>query len=260
MFTKARLLYQTLKKLDTCSMKKKEGILQNKDIRTWKNVPSGAKTLVAIADDAVLVRQALVAYINSLDGYEVAFEAMHGADLMRQLGRSKWLPHITITELNMPVKNGYETVIDLRRQWTDMQILVLSNFYNDYAVLTMLRSGANNYLPKSADKKELEKALHSLCHNKNYFGRQVSGRLMNAIASNGDDFSLPKLSEKHLQFMRYCSKGLCYKEIADRMGLSVRTVETYCNKLCKLLHIEHSRSALTRILISIGEIPFADLV
>ncbi|MCS3794958.1 response regulator [Niastella sp. OAS944] len=115
---------------------------------------------VALVDDSSVIRNSIQEII-SLWGYDVILTAIHGRDLLRQLSIGK-IPDICITDLNMPVMNGYETIAALKEQWPDIKIIAFSITNTRREEERALEAGAHAFVSKLSSIVELQKVLHDM--------------------------------------------------------------------------------------------------
>lgn len=115
---------------------------------------------VALVDDSSVIRNSIQEII-SLWGYDVVLTAIHGKDLLRQLSTGN-VPDICITDLNMPVMNGYETIAALKEQWPDIKIIAFSITNTRREEERALEAGAHAFVSKLSSIIELQKVLHDM--------------------------------------------------------------------------------------------------
>lgn len=200
-----------------------------------------AKASVAVVDDHVLLRNGLATLIHSLDRYAVLFEAANGKDLIRQL-KPRYLPDIILLDINMPEMDGYETALWLKRNHPEIKVLALSMYDNENAIIRMMKNGAKGYILKDIDPLEFRMALDSLTRKGFYYSEMVTGKLIHAV-NNLDEpgqtiQKLVTLNEREIDFLKLACSELTYKEIADRMYVSPRTIDGYRDTLFEKLSIK----------------------
>ena len=191
-------------------------------------------TQIALVDDHRLFRSGLVSLINSFAGYEVIFEAANGDELSRKMS-PKFKPDIILLDINMPVMDGIETAQWLRNNYPDICIIILSMFEDANKVLTMVKLGVKGYLLKDAEPHEFEQALKKVAQGELYYPEFVTRHLVNSINRNSEQV---KLNNRELEFLRLAGTELTYKEIADQMCISARTVDGYRDQLFEKLQIK----------------------
>lgn len=196
---------------------------------------------VALADDHALIRNGLAGLINSFDGYTVIFQAGNGLELMDKLN-PKSPPDIVLMDINMPKKDGYATTLWLRINYPQVKVLALSMYDNENNIIRMLRSGAKGYILKDAEPAELKTALDALRNKGYHYSDLVTGHLINSLHKMDDEQEKNKnpllLSERDTDFIRACCTELSYKEIADQMHVSPRTIDGYRENLFERLNVK----------------------
>lgn len=136
---------------------------------------------VAIADDHVMMRKGTVAFINSYPDFSVIIEADNGKELLDAIEKSDPKPDIAIVDINMPVMNGYDTVIALRNRWPDVKILILTMINDEFSIIRMLRNGAKGYLLKASHPEDLHRGLMEVYDDKYFSSEVVSSSVFKAI-------------------------------------------------------------------------------
>lgn len=197
---------------------------------------------VALADDHTMFRKGIVGLLKSSGKFEVVAEAGNGSELIELIGALDQHPDVCLLDVNMPVLDGYDTLIALKKKYPLMKFLALTMYDHEFIIIKMLRNGANGYLLKEDDPDELKRAIEYIYHKDFYHSELVSGRLI-SILKQGVDYNQVLLSSNEQVFLEYCCTELTYKEIAEKMKLSVRTVEGYRDSLFDRLNVK-SRTGL----------------
>ena len=214
-------------------------------------VKTGKNIQVAIADDHSLLRNALAKLINGFDGYNVVMEADNGKDLCNKLVQNV-LPDIVLLDVNMPEMDGFETTQWLHKKYPQIKVLALSMLSDERTIIKIFRLGAKGYLLKNTDQTELKTALDSVMNKNVYLSEYVSGKLVSGLRNNVDaDEKEAVLNEKEREFLRWTCSELSYKEIAEKMFISPRTVDDYRQALFTRLKV-HSRVGLVMYAIKNG--------
>jgi DNA-binding NarL/FixJ family response regulator len=204
---------------------------------------AGKKIQVAVADDHVLLRAALARLVNSIEGYSVLFEADNGKDLRAKIMQHQ-VPDVVLLDVNMPEMNGFETTQWLHKNYPHIKVLVLSMMSDEKTIIKMFRVGAKGYLLKNADPEEFKKALDSIVNKNVYLSEYVSAKLVSGLHKDVDKAEITVvLNEKEKEFLRWVCTELSYKEIAEKMYLSPRTIDDYRQSLFNKLKV-HSRVGL----------------
>jgi DNA-binding NarL/FixJ family response regulator len=190
--------------------------------------------LIALVDDHRLFRSGIASLINKLPQYKILFEAGDGEELSRKLN-PKLKPHIILLDINMPKWDGVTTARWIRTNYPDVHIIVLSMFEDAEKVLTMIKIGVKGYLLKDAEPDEFEEALKRVAQNEVYYPEFVTKHL---VSNFNKQTELVKLNSRELEFLKLSGTELTYKEIADQMCISVRTVDGYRDQLFEKLQIK----------------------
>jgi DNA-binding NarL/FixJ family response regulator len=186
---------------------------------------------IALVDDHRLFRSGIASLINKFPQYQILFEAGDGEELTRKL-TPRLKPHIVLLDINMPKKDGIATAQWIRSTYPDVSIIVLSMFEDAERVLQMIKIGVKGYLLKDAEPFEFEQALHSVAQGEVYFPEFVTRHLISNFNHRAEPVNL---NTRELEFLKLAGTELTYKEIADQMCISVRTVDDYRDRLFEKL-------------------------
>jgi len=193
------------------------------------------KTKIGIVDDHKLFLKSLGLLLQTFGNYEVVVEGLNGEDLQSRMKNIQYAPDIMLVDVNMPLMDGPETVKWLKQDYPVMKLVALSVNNSDKAVIEMIKAGCCAYLLKDTHPDELEKALGEIeqkgCYNgdiSNINFRRLLQYEQNKI----------KLNEKEKLFLLYACSDLTYKQIADKMFLSERTIDGYREVLFQKLNVE----------------------
>lgn len=203
---------------------------------------------IAIADDHTLLRKALVNLINDFEDCQVVVEAGNGQELIEQLKSRKELPQVAILDVNMPQMDGYATANYLMQHYPALSTLSLSMLTDEAHVLKMLHAGVKGYILKECDPEELHNAIIYASKGEYFINDLMTvqiGRGIAALNSHGNSRHplsygdpMPQLTEREIEFLQWTASDFTYKEIADKMRLSPRTVDSYRDTLFEKLQIK----------------------
>ena len=189
---------------------------------------------IALVDDHRLFRSGIASLIDNFTGYNILFEAANGEEMIQKIS-PKLKPDIILLDMNMPVKDGATTAQWLRKNYPEISIIVLSMFDDADKVLTMLKLGVKGYLLKDAEPCEFEQALQKVSQGEVYYPDFVTRYLLNNFNHETEP---SKLNARELEFLKLVGTELTYKEIADQMFISIRTVDGYRDNLFEKLNIK----------------------
>ena len=205
---------------------------------------------VALADDHAILRKGVAEILSKFENITVAMQAANGKELIAMMQATTDLPDVCILDINMPEMNGYEAAVAIRKNWPRIKMLALSMYDTELNIIRMLRCGAHGYILKDADPQELKVAINEVYHHGFYHSELVTGRML-TLAHDPLGKLSGELNERELQFLSLCCSELTYKEIADQMCLSPRTIDGYRESLFTRLKTT-SRTGLVLYAIKAG--------
>jgi DNA-binding NarL/FixJ family response regulator len=206
---------------------------------------------ILLADDHALVRAGIRVLLESLDGVEVVGEASNGNDALRLIAEQR--PDLALIDISMPGLNGLEVTARSTKEYPRTRVMVLSMHATDEYVYRAFRAGASGYLLKNADRRELELAVPAVSRGDGWLSPAVSKRVIAAFAAGCKAFDDPAeiLTPRQREILQLVAEGHSSKEIAQRLELSVKTVESHRTQLMERLGI-HDVSGLVRYAIRLG--------
>ena len=185
---------------------------------------------VAIVDDHQLIRSGLRLLIEGFENYTILFEAENGSEALHYLRRSESYPDVVLMDIGMPVMDGFETTAILT-EFPAIKVIALSVYDDDATISRMMESGAHAYLLKDASTNEVKETLDEVERKGYSYSDRVINSIMqakeHAIQQKTSRRPIDHLSERERTFITLCCSELTYKEIADKMEVSQRTVDGY---------------------------------
>lgn len=216
-----------------------------------------SKIQVALVDDHVLLRNALAGLIDGFGNCHVLHQTANGEELLAQLEKGL-VPDVVLLDLNMPVMDGFETAARLRRDYPQVQVLMLTMYDSELTLIRLLQSGVRGFLKKDIHPAELKQAIQSVYEQGYYYSNHTTGKLV-GLFRNADERGLglqkALLSDQELQFLRLACSDLTYKEIAVKMGLNPRSVDTLRDQLFIKLDVK-SRVGLAMLALRHGVVTY----
>jgi len=203
-----------------------------------------------IADDHLVLRQALSEALGAKGRYTVVGEAPDGASLLQILGSLS--PDVIILDLEMPNVGGLATIEELNRRGVQVPILVLSANDEERSVRAALKAGAKGFVPKNVGLSELEFAIDAVLKGKTYLSPTITDRLMkDGEIDNSSPFT--QLSKRELEILTLLANGKKNKEIGQMLHISTRTVDTHRSNILKKMSVR-TNAELVRLAITHGVI------
>jgi DNA-binding NarL/FixJ family response regulator len=206
------------------------------------------KIRVLIADDHTLVAEGLRYVIEADAGFEVVACAKDGQEALRLAIEKS--PDIVLMDNAMPVLNGIEATRLIRERCPQTRVIMLSMYCDEAHVLRALQAGAMGYLLKKSVAKELVEAIRRIHAGLHYLTRELGENVIDQVIRTPSD-PLARLSTRERQVLQMVAEGHTSSEIADKLSLSPKTVETYRSRMMDKLGL-HDLAALIKFAIQQG--------
>ncbi len=210
---------------------------------------------VLIADDHPLVREGLRALLASVPGMLVAGEAAHGVEAVR--GAQEYQPDVILMDLHMPGLNGIDATRQIMSKQPHQRILVLTMLEDDDSIFAAMRSGAKGYVLKGADQTEVVRAITAVAHGEAIFSPPIAARLMQYFTNMQPvvpPAAFPDLTEREREILERIAQGRSNAEIADALGISLKTVSNYVSTIFnKLQVVDRAQAAIRAREAGLGE-------
>lgn len=206
---------------------------------------------VLIADDHALFRAGIRRILESFEGIDVVAEAADGHEALRLTEQHH--PHVLLLDIAMPELNGIEVTARIVRDFQQSRVILLSMHDGEEYVLRALRAGASGYLLKSASPTELELAVRAVARSENYLSPAMSRHLVDDYRRRQSPGTEPldQLTPRQREILQLIAEGNTTKAIAQKLGLSAKTVENHRAGLMERLDI-HDLAGLVRWAVARG--------
>jgi DNA-binding NarL/FixJ family response regulator len=198
---------------------------------------------VVLADDHPVVLAGLRALLDSLAGFDVVAEATDGESVVREVQLSH--PDVVIMDLRMPGTDGLEATRRIRSLCPGTSVLVLTMLDDNDTVFAAMRAGAQGYLLKGAGQEELERALRGVVAGEAIFGPGVAARMLQHFTARGAT-PFPQLTAREREILDLIAGGQRNHAIADRLGLSPKTVANHISAIFAKLQVTDRSEAIVR--------------
>jgi len=210
------------------------------------------KIKVLIVDDHPVVRKGLHSCLANREHLKIVGEAADGAEAMLKV--KELLPDIVLMDIGMPGMDGLAVTERLRKESPQTKVLVLSMHSTRDYVLRIIKAGARGYVLKDAPTDELVRAIEVVYAGDAFFSPSVARIALNQYVAESDDRDpMSRLSEREREVLVQIAEGKSNKEIAVKLGIGVRTIETHRERTMRKLDI-HSVAGLTKFAIAHGMI------
>ena len=189
---------------------------------------------IVIADDHAIFREGFKILMKNQGEMELVGEAGDGEELLDVVASHH--PDLVITDIKMPKLDGVQACKLLHESYPSVKVIALSMFNDDNLIVDMLEAGAAGYLLKNTNREELLNAVKAVHDGGNYYSLATSKKLAKLIADSKYNpmrhrNNPPKFSAREKEVMALICEQLTSKEIADRLGLSMRTIESHREKI-----------------------------
>ncbi len=196
---------------------------------------------VVVVDDHPVVRFGVVRIIEDQTDMQVVGEASDGneaIDLLDELGCD-----LVILDINMPNRNGFDTLRELLYRDPTLKVLILSAYREEDHAVRYLKAGANGYVSKGGNPADLLHAIRRIAEGGRYVSPRVAEQLVLAVSGNNDNKAHESLSEREFQVLSYIARGKTVSEIAGALNLSVKTISTYRSRLLEKMDLSNNAEA-----------------
>lgn len=218
-----------------------------------------SKIQVVLADDHDIVRNGIKQLLDNESDIDVIGEAANGQEALDVVAQLK--PDVLVMDVSMPVMTGIEAVKVLKERGDETKVLILSMFDVEDYVLEAVRNGASGYVLKDANKMKFLEAIRTVNAGKRYYGHDVSNFIVDHFLNNSEVGQPQRpvkaldidLSSREIAILSQISNGRSNKEIADDLGISVRTVESHRLNMMKKMSANNV-AELVRVALEAGVI------
>ena len=206
---------------------------------------------VLIADDHAFYREGVRAFLSNTTNLEVVGEASNGDEAIQQA--MELAPNVILMDLKMPGMNGIDATRRIHESDSKIGVLVLTMFDDDDSVFAAMRAGARGYLLKDADKDEVVRAIVAVERGEAIFSPAIAQRMIQYFsaapaASSGKKQSgeFSELTERELEILNLIAKGDNNNTIANKLSLSIKTVQNYVSSILTKLQVTDRAQAIVR--------------
>ena len=210
------------------------------------------KIKVLVVDDHPVVRQGLQSCLARQERLRIVGEAADGDEAIKRT--RELAPDVVLLDLDLPRLSGLAVTQLIRKESPKIRILVLSVHTNRDYILRIIQAGAHGYVSKEAAPEELLRAIESVYEGEAFFAPEIAQAALNEFVSNGGGKQpFVQLTSREREVLALIADGQSNKEVARRLGIGVRTIETHRERIMEKLDI-HSVAGLTRFAIRNGVI------
>ncbi|MCH8317009.1 MAG: response regulator transcription factor [Bacteroidetes bacterium] len=216
---------------------------------------SKSKILIIVADDHHLIRDGIVSMLNNVDDFEIVGEAENGKEVVEKTKKLK--PDVVIMDINMPEMNGIEATKIIKEECPDTRILVLTMYDNEEYIRNILEAGAEGYLLKNTKRNEFISAIYAVMEGEYFFSKRITNLIIKGYVNKSahkpketSEVNIP-ISKREKEVLALIVEELTNKEIADKLFISIRTVETHRRNIMEKLNVR-TAYGLVKIAVESG--------
>jgi|SRR5688572_22418199 len=201
------------------------------------------KIRILLADDHPMIRAGFKSMLDKSERFEIVGEAGNGKELIEVAGELN--PHIILVDISMPVMSGLDVLEELSIRVPGVRLIVLTMHEEREYILQALKSGAAGYLLKNIERFELERAIITVYEGGKYFSPVVTNILAEAV-SKPETNEVSEVTPREKEVLELVARGNSTKQIADLLGISVRTVESHRINMLKKMKVNNSAELIKK--------------
>jgi RNA polymerase sigma factor (sigma-70 family) len=202
---------------------------------------------VSIVEDSDKLRETLVRVLNRADGFSCVSQYANAEDALKDLPQIK--PDVVLMDINLPGMNGVECVRQLKKIAPEIQVMMLTVYEDTENIFDALAAGASGYMLKRTAGKELLEAIQEVKNGGSPMTTHIARKVVQSFQrSAAAEAQTESLSEREQQVLDLLSRGLIYKEIAEKLGISYETVHTYIRRIYEKLQVRTRTEAVAKFL------------
>ncbi len=214
--------------------------------------PAQSTLRVLLADDHAIVRAGIRQFLEQSPSIQVVGEASNGQEACGLI--EQHMPDVAVLDIQMPLMSGIEVTRWIRSQRLPIGILVLTAYDDEPYIRAVLQAGANGFVLKTADPKEIVQGVWDVYHGKAVLDPQLAQKVIARLAVQPEPAMIEPLTDRELQILNLTGKGLTNKAIAVQLAISDRTVQNHLANIFQKLNAESRTEAVMRA-VSLGLIP-----
>jgi DNA-binding NarL/FixJ family response regulator len=195
------------------------------------------KINIILVDDHQMFRDGVKSVLSDEENIKIIGEVGSGKELYELL--ESITPDLIITDISMPDISGIEVAQYITENYPNIKILILSMHSNKEFITKALSVGANGYLPKDTSMSELLEAINTIYKGDNYFNKSISDTILNSLMNKPKEEN-KSLTKREKEIINLVVDGLSNKEIADKLCISIRTVDSHKNNIMQKLNLKSS--------------------
>jgi len=201
------------------------------------------KIRILLADDHPLIRAGFKSLLDKNERFEIAGEAENGKELIDLAGQTE--PNIILADINMPVMKGLDALEQLTKLKPAIKFIILTMHEEREYILRALKIGASGYLLKNIERIELERAIITVFEGGKYFSPIITNILAESF-SKPEASDIGEITPREKEVLELVAKGNSTKQVADILGISIRTVESHRINMLKKMKVNNTAELIKK--------------
>ena len=198
---------------------------------------------VMLADDHALIREGFKSLLGKNELFELVGEAENGRELLEMIANTK--PDVVLTDISMPQMTGLEVMERIKSTNPEIKFIILTMHEEREYVMRALIAGAEGYLFKNVEKAELERAIKTVYEGEKYFTPAITN-ILAAHVAKPTPAQVAEITPREKEVLELVAEGFSTKQIADQLGISIRTVESHRINMLKKLDVSNSAELIRK--------------
>lgn len=203
------------------------------------------KIRLLLADDHSLIREGFKSLLGKNDDFEIVGEAENGRELLAMA--QELTPDIVLADITMPLVTGLQAVEQLMKSHPSIKFILLTMHEEREYIMNALKVGVSGYILKNVERKELEKAIVTVYNGGRYFSPIVTNILVDSV-NKSETADVDEISPREKEVLELVAQGKSTKQIADQLGISIRTVESHRINMLKKMKVSNSAELIRKSL------------
>lgn len=201
------------------------------------------KIKVMLADDHALIREGFRSLLGKNELFEIVGEAENGRELIEKIANTN--PDVVLTDISMPQMTGLEVMERIKKTRPEIKFIILTMHEEREYVMRALTAGAEGYLFKNVEKAELERAIKTVYDGEKYFSAAITTILAEYVAKPAPT-QVAEITPREKEVLELVAEGYSTKQIADKLGISIRTVESHRINMLKKLEVSNTAELIRK--------------
>lgn len=195
---------------------------------------------VVVVDDHKIVRQGVIAFLETVESIEVIGEAESGHEAVKIVNQLK--PDVVLMDLVMENGNGIEATKEIMKDFPQCKIIILTSYYDDGKVLPAIEAGAFSYLLKTSSAEEISQAIKKAASGENVIESKVASKMISGLQTDSKKLH-DELTKRELEVLLCIGNGMTNQEISDKLYIGIKTVKTHVSNILSKLEVNDRTQA-----------------